>query len=148
MPAKKAARKAAPKTGKKSGGFTAEERAAMRERMEELKGGDGEAALLAKLAAMPPADRALGQRLHALVKANAPGLSPKTWYGMPAYAKNGQVVCFFQNAGKFKARYSTLGFSDKAKLDEGRMWPTSFALTDLTSAEESKIVALLKKAVG
>ena len=148
---------AATKTGKKQvarkaparKGFTDEERAAMKERAQELDGKlEGEGALLAKLREMPPADRALGERLHALVKANAPGLTPRTWYGMPAYAKDGDVVCFFQSAHKFKARYATLGFSDKASLDEGRMWPTYFALKELTAAEEAKIVALLKKAVG
>ncbi|MGH9541321.1 MAG: hypothetical protein ACRD2H_05510 [Terriglobales bacterium] len=104
--------------------------------------------MLAALAALPPPDRALGERLHALIKAHAPTLAPKTWYGMPAYAKDGNVACFFQSATKFKTRYATLGFSDKAKLDEGRMWPTAFALTDLTAAEEARIVALLKKALG
>jgi uncharacterized protein YdhG (YjbR/CyaY superfamily) len=152
-PAKKVTRKAAKSAtgaGKKSDGFTGEERAAMRERVQELRAGgvDGETAVLAKIAAMPPTDRAIGERLHAIIKAAAPGLSPKTWYGMPAYAKDGQVVCFFQSAHKFKTRYATLGFSDKANLDEGRMWPTSFALTALTAAEEARIGALVKKATA
>ena len=144
----------APKksTKKAAAGFTAEERAAMRERANELKASrsgkaDGEQDLLAKIAEMPPADRALAERIHALVKANAPELASRTWYGMPAYAKDGEVVCFFQGAAKFKARYATFGFSDKAKLDEGRMWPTAFALKELTAAEEAKLVTLLKKAV-
>ena len=145
-------------TGKKPTGFTEEERAAMRERVQELKAAarpgpragraDGESAVLAKIAALPQPDRAMAERLHAIVKANAPALSPKTWYGMPAYAKDGNVVCFFQNAQKFKTRYATLGFSDKANLDEGHMWPTAFALQELTAAEEAKIVALIKKAVS
>jgi uncharacterized protein YdhG (YjbR/CyaY superfamily) len=138
--------------GKK--GFTDEEKAAMREHVREMKAdsqpgkADGESAVLAKLAAMPQPDRAIGERLHAIVKSAAPVLSPKTWYGMPAYARDGQVVVFFQNAQKFKTRYSTLGFSDKANLDEGNMWPTFFALKELTSAEEARIVALVKKAVS
>ena len=109
---------------------------------------DGESAVLAAIAALPPSDRAMGERLHALITATAPELSPKTWYGMPAYAKDGNVVCFFQSAHKFKSRYATLGFSDKANLDEGHMWPTTFALEKLTSAEEARIVALVRKAVG
>ncbi|HVM16901.1 MAG TPA: DUF1801 domain-containing protein [Gaiellaceae bacterium] len=135
-------------------GFTPEERAAMKERAKELKaprrGGkaDGERDVLAKIAEMPEADRAIAERLHALVKATAPELSPRTWYGMPAYALDGKVVCFFQAADKFKSRYATLGFSDSAKLDDGAMWPTSFALRKLTAAEEKRIRALLKKAVG
>jgi len=135
-------------------GFTADERAAMKERAKELKaprrGGkaDGERDVLAKIAEMPEADRAIAERLHALVKATAPELSPRTWYGMPAYALDGKVVCFFQAADKFKSRYATLGFSDSAKLDDGAMWPTSFALRKLTAAEEKRIRALLKKAVG
>ncbi|MDG6988675.1 MAG: DUF1801 domain-containing protein [Nitrososphaerota archaeon] len=140
-----------PQQKSKSRGFTEEEKAAMRERAREAKaaGEDGERAVLAKIAAMKGSDRALAQRIHAIVKANAPSLSPKTWYGMPAYADaEGKVVCFFQDAAKFKARYATLGFSDRAKLDEGRMWPISYALTELTAAEESKIVALLKRAVS
>jgi uncharacterized protein YdhG (YjbR/CyaY superfamily) len=140
-------------TKKKSQGFTAEERAAMKERAQELKAeaqrADGESALLAKIAEMPSADRALGKRLHAIIKDSAPALSPKTWYGMPAYAnKDGKVVCFFQSADKFKSRYATLGFSDEANLDQGAMWPTSFALKKLTAAEEAKIRALLKKALS
>jgi uncharacterized protein YdhG (YjbR/CyaY superfamily) len=139
-------------TAKKSKGFTAEERAAMKERAQELKAeaakADGESAVLAKIAEMQGRDRAMAKRLHAIIKASAPDLSPKTWYGMPAYAKGGKVVCFFQSAQKFKSRYATLGFSDKANLDEGSMWPTSFALKDLTAAEEAKIGALVKKAVS
>ena len=137
-------------TKSESDGFTAEERAAMKERARELKGGkaDGEADVLAKIAEMPEPDRAMAERLHAIVKANAPGLSPKTWYGMPAYARDGKVVCFFQSAQKFNSRYATLGFSDKANLDEGAMWPTSFALKELTATEEAKISALVKRAVS
>ena len=139
-------------TGKASKGFTAEERAAMRERAKELKSSAdkaaGESDVLAKIAQMPERDRTMAERLHAIVKASAPALSPRTWYGMPAYAKDGKVVCFFQSAQKFKARYATFGFSDKANLDEGAMWPTSFALTGLTAAEEKKIGALVKKAVS
>ena len=142
-----AERKTAKKGTQK--GFTAEERSAMRERAQELKGkADGENAVLEKIAAMPAPDRAIAKRLHAIVKAAAPALSPKTWNGMPAYAKDGKVVCFFQSAQKFKTRYATLGFSDKANLDEGAMWPTAFALKKLTAAEEAKIVALVKKAVS
>ena len=133
-------------------GFTAEERAAMRERAKELKAArgkaDGEADVLAKIAEMPKADRVMAERLHAIVKASAPDLAPRTWYGMPAYAKDGKVVCFFQSAQKFKSRYATLGFSDRANLDKGEMWPTSFALKELTPAEEKKIAALVKKAVS
>lgn len=134
---------------KGTGGFSKEERAAMRERAQELKAGkaDGGADLLAKIAEMPERDRVMAEKLHAIIKESAPMLSPKTWYGMPAYAKDGNVVCFFQSAHKFKARYATLGFSDKANLDEGGMWPTSFALKELTGAEEAKITALVKKAV-
>lgn len=130
--------------------FTADERAAIKERAEEMKAGkgDGEGAVLAKIAAMVEPDRALAKRIHAIVKASAPSLVPKTWYGMPAYAKDDKVVCFFQDAKKFKARYATLGFSDTANLDEGSMWPTSFALKKLTAAEEAKISALVKKAVS
>ena len=141
---------------KKSEGFTAEERAAMRERAKELKAEEranknraaGESAVLAKIAEMPEPDRAMAERLHEIVKASAPALSPKTWYGMPAYAKDGKVVCFFQSAQKFNSRYATLGFSDEANLDEGAMWPTSFALKELTAAEEAKIGALVKRAVS
>jgi uncharacterized protein YdhG (YjbR/CyaY superfamily) len=139
----------------KSKGFTDEERAAMKERAQELKaeaGGkdraDGERDVLAKIAAMAEPDRAMAERLHAIVKASAPALSPKTWYGMPAYAKDGKVVCFFQNAQKFKMRYATFGFSDTANLDEGAMWPVAFALKELTAAEEAKIAALVKEAVS
>jgi uncharacterized protein YdhG (YjbR/CyaY superfamily) len=144
--------------GKGSKGFTDEERAAMREYAKELKAAarpdprsgnaDEESAVLAKIAAMPAPDRTKGERLHAIIKASAPGLSPKLWYGMPAYAKDGKVVCFFQDAQKFKTRYATLGFSDKATLDEGHMWPTAFALKELTAAEEARIGALVKKAVS
>ena len=136
--------------GKASAGFTDDERAAMKERTRELKAGDadGERDVLAKIAEMPEADRAMAERLHALVKASAPGLAPRTWYGMPAYAKDGKVVCFFQSAHKFKARYATLGFADKANLDEGAMWPTAFALKELTAAEEARIGELLTKAVN
>lgn len=133
------------KNVKKAVGFSEEERAAMKERVLDT---EGENAVLEKIAVMPDADRSLAKRLHVLVKENAPDLIPKTWYGMPAYAdKDGKVICFFQGAYKFKARYATLGFSDKANLDDGAMWPTSFALTKLTSAEEAKITTLLKKAV-
>jgi uncharacterized protein YdhG (YjbR/CyaY superfamily) len=139
-------------SAKKSKGFTAEERAAMRERAKEQKAeaqrADGERAVLAKIAEMQGPDRAMAERLHEIVKASAPDLSPKTWYGMPAYAKDGKVVCFFQSAQKFNSRYATLGFSDKANLDEGAMWPTSFALKELTATEEAKIGALVKKAVS
>jgi uncharacterized protein YdhG (YjbR/CyaY superfamily) len=147
-------RKVVKKPAKESAsGFTEEERAAMMERVRERKAGargkaDGEREVLEKIAAMPAPDRALAERLHAIVKTHAPVLSAKTWYGMPAYAKDDQVVCFFQAAAKFKARYAMLGFSERAKLDEGRMWPTSFALTELTAAEEARIAALLKRAVS
>ena len=142
-----AARK--PTTKRKAdAGFSAEEKSAMRERVRELKGkGDGESDVLEKIAEMPKADRDMAKRLHALIKAAAPDLAPRTWYGMPAYAKDGKVVCFFQSAGKFKSRYATLGFSDNANLDKGVMWPTSFALKELTPAEEKKITALVKSAV-
>jgi uncharacterized protein YdhG (YjbR/CyaY superfamily) len=155
MSAKKATQRSAKSTtasGKKSKGFTAEERAAMKERAQELKAAagkaDGESAVLAKIAEMPEPDRVLAERIHAIVKESAPDLSPKTWYGMPAYAKDGKVVCFFQSAHKFKSRYATLGFNDAANLDEGSMWPTSFALTELTASEEARISALVKKAVS
>ena len=146
--------------GQTSKGFTEEERAAMKERAQELKAearrgsrakkdeADGESDVLSKIAALPEPDRAMATRLHAIVKASAPALSAKTWYGMPAYAKDGNVVCFFQSAQKFKTRYATLGFSDKANLDEGAMWPTAFALTQLTAADEARIGALVKKAVA
>src|SRR5687768_9644054 len=160
MSAKKATQKSAKSTtasGKKSKGFTDEERAAMKERTKELKAearrgpragkADGESDVLAKIAEMPEPDRAMAERLHAIIKANAPALSPKTWYGMPAYAKDGKVVCFFQSAHKFKSRYATFGFDVAANLDEGAMWPTSFALTELTATEEARISALVTKAV-
>jgi uncharacterized protein YdhG (YjbR/CyaY superfamily) len=139
-------------TGKASKGFTSEERAAMRERARELKASarkaDGERDLLEKIAEMPASDRAMAERVHELVKASAPALSPKTWYGMPAYAKDGKVVCFFQSAQKFKTRYATFGFSDTANLDDGHMWPTTFALKELTATEEARIAELVKKAVS
>jgi uncharacterized protein YdhG (YjbR/CyaY superfamily) len=159
MSAKKATTKKAAKStaaSKKTyAGFTDEERAAAKERARELKaearrGADaaaGERDLLAKIAEMKGTDRAMAQRFHAIVKANAPALSPKTWYGMPAYAKDGKIICFFQPAAKFKSRYATFGFNDDANLDQGAMWPTSWALTDLTAADEKKIAALVKKAV-
>ena len=131
----------------KSKGFTAEERAAMRERAKELKKAGGESDVLAKIAEMPKADRVMAERIHAIVKQSAPDLSPRTWYGMPAYSKGDKVVIYFQSAHKFKSRYATLGFNDAANLDKGAMWPTSFALTELTAAEEKKIAALVKKAV-
>ncbi len=138
------------KSGKKSEGFTAEEKAAMRARAKELKAAeDGESAVRAALAAMAPHDRAIGKRIHALIKETAPGLVPKTWYGMPAYAnKDGKVVCFFRNATKFKERYAMFGFNDSANLDKGSMWPVAFALKELTKADQAKIRALVKKAVS
>ena len=143
------------RTDKVREGFSAEERAAMKERVRETKaaarrggGGDDESAVLAKIAQMQESDRAKAQRLHAIIKASAPALAPKLWYGMPAYAKDDKVVCFFQSAQKFKTRYATIGFSDKAKLDDGPMWPTAFALKELSAAEEARISALVKKAVG
>ena len=148
---KKSAKSATVKASKV---FTAEERDAMKERAREVKAaaragkGDGESDVLAKIAEMPKSDRAMAERIHAIVKASAPALTPKTWYGMPAYARDGKVVCFFQSAQKFKTRYATFGFSDKTNLDEGAMWPTSFALTKLTATEEAKIGALVKKAVS
>jgi uncharacterized protein YdhG (YjbR/CyaY superfamily) len=159
MSAKKVTQKPAKSTtpsGKKSKGFTAEERAAMKERARELKAearanksrADGESDVLAKIAEMQGPDRAMAKRLHAIVKASAPALSPKTWYGMPAYAKDGKVVCYFQSAQKFNSRYATFGFSDEANIDEGAMWPTSFALKELTAADEARIGALVKKAVS
>jgi uncharacterized protein YdhG (YjbR/CyaY superfamily) len=145
-------------TDKKFEGFTDEERGAMKARARELKAAarrgaradtaDGESDVLAKIAEMPEPDRALGERLHAIIRASAPALSPRLWYGMPAYAKDGKVVCFFQSAQKFKTRYATFGFNDAANLDEGAMWPTAFALTELTSADEARIGALVKKAVS
>ena len=142
-------------TGKKSKGFTDEEKAAMKERAKELKAearadkdkAEGERDVLAKIAEMQGSERAMAKRLHEIIKASAPGLSPKTWYGMPAYARGGKIVCFFQSAQKFNSRYATFGFNDTANLDEGAMWPTSFALKALTAAEEKKIAALVKKAV-
>ena len=145
-------------TNKESRGFTGEERAAMKEHAQELKAearrgartdrADGESDVLAKIDEMAEPDRAMATRLHALIKTNVPALSPKTWYGMPAYARDGKVVCFFQSAQKFKSRYATFGFSDEANLDEGAMWPTAFALTELTAADEARIGALVKKAVS
>ncbi len=155
-PAKKDTKtKSATATGKRSKGFTAEERAAMKARAQELKAeerasknrAEGERDVLAAIAAMKESDRAIAERVHAIVKANAPALWPKTWYGMPAYAKDGKVVCFFKSAGKFNSRYATFGFEEAANLDKGAMWPTSFALKELTPAEEAKIGALVKKAV-
>jgi uncharacterized protein YdhG (YjbR/CyaY superfamily) len=144
----KGKQQSAKSTDKKEG-FTAEEKAAMRARARELKDKtDGESAVRAAIAAMSPPDRAIAKRLHELIKATAPDLSPKTWYGMPAYAKGGKVVCFFRDAGKFKERYAMFGFNDTAKLDEGSMWPVAFALTKLTAADEARIGALVKKAVG
>src|SRR3972149_326155 len=157
QPAKKGTQKSAKSTtaiNKKSEGFTDEERAAMRERALELKAAargdraDGESAVLAKIAEMHGSDRAMAKRLPAIIKANPPVPSPKTWYGMPAYAQDSKVVCFFQSAQKFKSRYATFGFSDEAKLDEGAMWPTSFALKELTASEEARIGALVKRAVS
>jgi uncharacterized protein YdhG (YjbR/CyaY superfamily) len=148
-----AEKKPAPKTKRKAAtgpAFTAEERAAMREHARESKAdaADGEAAVLAKIAAMPEPDRALAGRVHAIVKASAPALVPRLWYGMPAYAKDGKVVCFFQGAAKFKTRYATLGFQHAANLDDGAMWPVAFALLELTAAEEARIAALVKRAAG
>jgi uncharacterized protein YdhG (YjbR/CyaY superfamily) len=138
--------------GKKAKGFTADERSAMKERLEELKAegqrAEGEGAVLAKIAELPQPDRYLAARIHHIVKANAPGLVPRTWYGMPAYARNGDVICFFQSAHKFKTRYATLGFSDKARLDDSRMWPTAFAVKELTEEEEVRVAELVKKAAG
>ena len=152
--AAKGARASARNTADAADGFTDEERAAMRERADELKASkrrgkaDGESDLLAKIAEMPEADRVMAERIHAIVKANAPALAPKTWYGMPAYARDGKVVCFFQSADKFKARYATFGFNDTANLDDGAMWPTSFALKELTATDEERIAALVAKAAG
>jgi uncharacterized protein YdhG (YjbR/CyaY superfamily) len=148
--------KSSTATGKKSKGFTDEEKAAMKNRAKELKAearadkdkAEGESAVLAAIAAMPEPERAMAQRLHAVIKASAPALSPKTWYGMPAYARDGKVVCFFQSAQKFNTRYATLGFNDTANLDEGALWPVAFALKELTAAEEARIAALVKKAVS
>ncbi len=150
--------KSTPATDEKFEGFTDEERSAMKERARELKAAarrgpraakaDGESEVLAKIAEMREPDRAMAERLHAVIKASAPDLSPRLWYGMPAYAMDGKVVCFFQSGQKFSTRYATLGFSDKANLDKGAMWPTAFALTELTAADEAKIGALVKKAVS
>jgi uncharacterized protein YdhG (YjbR/CyaY superfamily) len=165
MAERKPAKKGAPKSAKSTSAtvkaskvFTAEERGAMMERAREVKASartgsradeaDGESEVLAKIAEMPAADRAMGKRLHAIIKASAPALSPRTWYGMPAYAKDGKVVCHFQSAQKFKTRYATFGFSDEANLDEGGLWPVAFALKELTAAEEARISALVKKAVS
>jgi uncharacterized protein YdhG (YjbR/CyaY superfamily) len=161
MSPKKVTQRSAKSTtaiNKKSKGFTDEERAAMKERAQELKAearrdakkgkADGEGDVLAKIAEMREPDRAMAERLHAIVKASAPSLTPRTWYGMPAYAKDGKVVCFFQSAQKFNARYATFGFSDRANLDEGALWPTAFAVTELTATEEARIVALVKKAMS
>jgi uncharacterized protein YdhG (YjbR/CyaY superfamily) len=150
-PAKKTTQKSSKRNSTSNDGFTAEERAAMRERARELKANaskaEDEQACLEKIAEMPKPDRELAERFHRVVTEAAPVLSPKTWYGMPAYAKDGKIVCFFQSAAKFSARYATFGFSDEAKLDKGAMWPTSFALTELTAADEAKIASLVKKAV-
>jgi len=137
-------------TKKKTEAFTAEERSAIKERVKETKAdkADGESDVLAKIAEMPAPDRAMAKRLHAIIKGSAPTLSPRTWYGMPAYAKDGKVVCFFQSGQKFKTRYATLGFSDAANLDEGTMWPNAYALTNLTTADEARISALVKKAAS
>jgi uncharacterized protein YdhG (YjbR/CyaY superfamily) len=158
MPETRKSAKTTTATGKTFEGFTDEERGAMKERAKELKSearrapraakADGESAVLAKIAELPEPDRALAERLHGIIKANAPALSPKTWYGMPAYAKDGKIVCFFQPAQKFQSRYATFGFNDAANLDEGTMWPTSFALTELTADDEARIGALVKKAVS
>ena len=149
-PTKSTKKSAKSTTAKPSEGFTAEERAAMRDRVRELKAGgsDGESDVLAKIAEMPEPDRVMAERIHAIVKETAPELTPRTWYGMPAYAKDGKVVCFFKSAQKFKSRYATLGFSDKANLDDGGMWPTDYALQKLTAADEKRIVALVKQAVS
>ena len=158
MSAKKATQKSTRRTTTTNKRFTDEERAAMKERAREAKAeacrgpragkGDGESDVLAKIAEMPDQDRAMAERLHALIKASAPDLSPRTWYGMPAYAQGGKVVCYFQSAHKFKSRYATFGFNDTANLDDGAMWPTSFALKELTDAEEARIAELVKKAVS
>ena len=152
MKAKQKTAKSAPATKKRYAGFTDEEKAAMQNRVQEMKmaksKAEGESELLAKIAEMPESDRALAKRLHAVIGASAPALSPTTWYGMPAYTKDGKVVCFFQSGQKFKTRYATLGFSDRANLDEGNMWPNAYALTKLTAADEARIAALVKKAVS
>jgi uncharacterized protein YdhG (YjbR/CyaY superfamily) len=153
MPIMAEKKPATKKSSKPSDGFTDAERAAMQERARELKAArsgkaDGEADLLAKIAEMPEPDRVMAERIHAIVKASAPSLTPRTWYGMPAYARDGKVICFFQSADKFKARYATFGFNDAAMLDDGAMWPTSFALKELTPGDEAKLAALVKKAVS
>ena len=152
MKAKQKSAKSTTASKKRYEGFTDEERAAMKDRVQEMKASaqkaDGESEVLAKIAELPASDRALGKRLHAIIKASAPALSPRLWYGMPAYAKDGKIVCHFQSAQKFKTRYATLGFSDAANLDEGAMWPVAFALGKLTAADESRIGELVKKAVG
>ena len=159
QPTKKATQESTTSTAasnKKSKGFTAEERAAMRERAKEQKAearanqnrAEGESDVLAKIAELPEPERAMAQRVHAIITASAPALAPKTWYGMPAYAKDGKIVCFFQSAQKFNTRYATLGFNDTANIDEGVMWPTAYALTELNAAEEAKISALVKRAVS
>ncbi len=158
MKDKRKSSKTGAATRKRYEGFTAEEKAAMQDRVEEMKvdgrrgsradKADGESEVLAKIAGLPATDRDMAKRLHALIKASAPALSPKTWYGMPAYAKDGQIVCFFQSAQKFKTRYATLGFNDAARLDDGNMWPTAFALMKLTPADEARIAALVKKAAS
>jgi hypothetical protein len=152
MKVKQKSVKSTTPTKKRYDGFTDEERGAMKERVKEMKAAagdaDGESAVLAMIAAMPEPDRAMGKRLHAVIKASAPALSPRLWYGMPAYAKDGKIVCHFQPAQKFKTRYPTLGFSDKASLDEGSMWPVAFALKGLTAADEARIGALVKRAVS
>jgi uncharacterized protein YdhG (YjbR/CyaY superfamily) len=149
MNATKKGKQQSTKSTSKKEGFTAEEKAAMKARARELKGKtDGESAVRAAIAEMSPKDRAIAKRLHELIKATAPDLTPKTWYGMPAYAKDGKVVCYFRNAGKFRERYAMFGFNEAAKLDEGSMWPVAYALTELTTADEARIGALVKKAVG
>src|SRR5467141_848440 len=149
-PARKGARNSAKSTTETSKAFTKEERGAIRDRVKEIKAGegDGESAVLAKIAEMREPDRTMAKRLHAIIKESAPALSPRLWYGMPAYAKDDKVVCFFQSGQKFKTRYATFGFSDKANLDEGNMWPNAYALKGLTATEEAKIAALVKKAVS
>src|SRR2546428_10422321 len=147
-PAQKGTRKSAKSTTAASKAFTDEERGAIRDRVQEMKAGKGESAVLAKIAEMREPDRAMGKRPHAIIKESAPALTARLWYGMPAYAKDDKVVCFFQTAQKFKTRFATFGFSDKANLDEGNMWPNAFALKELTGAEEARIAALVKKAVS
>ncbi len=148
--AQKGTQKSAKSTTETSKAFTEEERGAIRDRVQEMKAGngEGESAVLAKIAEMREPDRTMAKQLHAIIRESAPGLAPRLWYGMPAYAKDGKVVCFFQAAAKFKTRYATFGFSDKANLDEGNMWPAAFALKGLTPAEEARVAALVKKAVG